>query len=60
MTGAEAGRGWERGGLHSEEVTLSCDVLCRYPSSPDDLGSTLPEDPFVPPPQLFRDPSVLK
>lgn len=45
------GRGWWGAGcLHSEEMTLSCDVLFRCPSSPDDLGSTVPEDPCVPTP----------
>ena len=49
-TGAEVGGGRYSGGLHSEEMTLSCDILFRCSHSLDDLGSTVPEDPFVPSP----------
>lgn len=42
--------GGGRGRLHSEEVTLSCDVLAfQVPGSLDDLGSVL-DDSFVPTP----------
>lgn len=36
------------GGLRSQEVTSSCDVLFRCPSSLDDFGCPVPDDPFVP------------
>lgn len=34
--------------LHGKELTPSWDVLFRCPSSPDDFGCPVPDDPSVP------------